>query len=54
MKGNTIRAGTQFKETIEIKRIYRHPNYVYPQLYNDIALLELGRRIHYDYDQVIE
>ena len=39
-----------YKESIEIKKIYKHPNYVYPNLYNDIALLELGRRVKYDFD----
>ena len=48
-----IRPGTKFNETIEIKRVYRHPyNYYPPQLYNDIVVLELGRRIPYDYDKV--
>ena len=49
---NTIRDGTPFKEVIEIKRVYQHPNYQYPKLYDDIAVVELGRRIAYDYDKV--
>ena len=49
---NTLRDGTQFKEVIEIKRVYQHPNYRYPLLYDDIAVLELGRRISYDYEKV--
>ena len=49
---NTIRDGTPFKEVIEIKRVYQHPNYQYPKLYDDIAVVELGRRIAYDYEKV--
>ena len=52
IKVNTIRDGTPFKEVIEIKRVYQHPNYQYPKLYDDIAVVELGRRIAYDYDKV--
>jgi len=36
---------------IEIKRVYKHPQYNHPQLYNDVALLELGRRIEFDFDK---
>ena len=36
---------------IEIKKIYIHPFYQYPNLYNDIAILELGRRIEYGFDK---
>jgi len=49
VKINTIRDNTPFKDVIEIKRVFKHPKYVYPNLYNDIALLELGRRIDYNY-----
>jgi len=49
---NTIRDGTPFKESIERKKIYKHPNYVYQRLYDDIALVELGRRISYNFDKV--
>ena len=35
---------------MEIKRVFKHPYYKYPNLYNDIALLELGRRVVYDYN----
>ena len=48
---NTIRDGTPFEEVVEIKRVYKHPNYKYPNLYNDVAVLELGRRIEYDFDK---
>ena len=47
-----FRNGTPNKETIEVKKIYRHPLYKYPELYNDIAVVELGRRIEYDYDKL--
>merc|ERR1739838_737577 len=47
---NTIRDNTEKKELIEIKRVFKHPLYKYPNLYNDVALLELGRRVEYDYD----
>ena len=49
---NTLRDGTPFREVVEIKRVYQHPNYQYPKLYDDIAVVELGRRIAYDYDKV--
>ena len=49
---NTLRDGTPFKEVIEVKRVYQHPNYQYPKLYDDIAVVELGRRIAYDYEKV--
>ena len=44
-----IRHGTPFEETVEIRKVYRHPDYKYPRLYNDVAVLELGRRIEYDF-----
>ena len=37
---------------IEIKRTFEHPNYQYPATYDDVVLLELGRRITFDYDRV--
>jgi hypothetical protein len=46
----TNRVGTKYGELIEIKRVYKHPRYKYGRAYDDIALLELGRRIVYDYD----
>ena len=45
----TTRHGTPFEETVEIRKVYRHPDYKNPRLYNDVALLELGRRIEYDF-----
>ena len=44
-----IRAGTPYEELVEIRKVYRHPRYKFPRLYNDVALLELGRRIEYDF-----
>ena len=48
---NTIRSGTPYTETLEIKRVYKHPLYKFPNLYNDIAILELGRRVEYNYEK---
>ena len=42
----------QNQELLEMKKVYTHPNYVYPSLYDDIAVVELGRRIVYDYEKV--
>lgn len=41
----TFRDKTKYKEIVEIKRVFKHPKYTYPNLYNDIAVIELGRRI---------
>ena len=49
---NTIRDNTEYKEDIEYKNVFVHPSYQFPSLYDDIAVVELGRRIHYDYDKV--
>ena len=51
VKTNTVRDGTPYKELVEVKRVYKHPLYSFPRLYNDIALLEMGRRIEYDHDR---
>merc|ERR1719305_415180 len=48
---NTIRDGTRALELVEIKRVYKHPDYKFPNLYNDVAVLELGRRIEYNFDK---
>jgi len=50
IKVNTIRDNTNHTEVIEIKRVFKHPQYKYPNLYDDIAVLELGRRVEYNYD----
>ena len=47
-----IRDNTRYKEVVEVKKVYKHPNYQYPALYDDIAVLELGRRIVYDHERV--
>ena len=49
---NTIRDNTAHKELIEMKKAYVHPHYKYPFLYDDVAVVELGRRIVYDYEKV--
>jgi len=38
-----------FQELIGWKKVYSHPNYVFPRLYDDIALVQLGRRIPYNF-----
>ena len=48
-----IRAGTPFEELVEIRKVYRHPGYKFPRLYNDVAVLELGRRIEYRFERSI-
>eukprot|EP00092_Neocalanus_flemingeri_P019183 GFUD01020782.1.p1 GENE.GFUD01020782.1~~GFUD01020782.1.p1 ORF type:complete len:726 (+),score=150.54 GFUD01020782.1:33-2210(+) len=50
VKINTIRDNTEHIEIVEIKKVYKHPQYKYPTLYDDIAVLELGRRVEYNYD----
>ena len=34
-----------------MRRFFKHPFYIYPELYHDIAVVELGRRIEYDFDK---
>ena len=48
---NTIRDLTQYKSKVEIKKVYRHPLYKAPSLYNDLAVGEFGRRLEYDFDK---
>ena len=40
-----------FEELVEVRNVYRHPDYRTRRLYNDVAVLELGRRIEYDFDR---
>ena len=40
---------TSHKEVVEVKRVFKHPMYKSPTLYHNIAVIELGRRIEYDY-----
>jgi len=51
IKTQTIRDKTGNIETIEQKRVFKHPLYKFPTLYNDVAIVELGRRIEYNYDK---
>ena len=37
-----LRHESSFQENIEIRRVFVHPNYKIPLLYNDIAIAELG------------
>ena len=50
VKINTIRDNTNYNEIVEIKKVYKHPSYKYPNLYDDIAVMELGRIVEYNYD----
>ncbi len=38
-----LRDGTLSKESIEIRRVFVHPVFHFPSLYNDIAVAELGK-----------
>ena len=38
-----VRDGTIYNETIEIRRVFVHPGFKFPSLYDDIAIAELGR-----------
>ena len=46
-----LRPGTEYAETIEIKRTFMHPGYQFPVSYNDISLSEVGRRIIFDFEK---
>ena len=46
-----IRVGTFFEESVEVRNVYKHPGYTTGRLYNDLAVLELGRRIEYDFER---
>ena len=48
---NTIRDNTRYKSVVEIKRVYRHPLYKAPSLYNDLVVGEFGRRLEYDFNK---
>ena len=48
MNVNIVRCGDHM-ELVEVKRVYKHPNYYD---YNaGVAVLELGRRIHFGFDK---
>ena len=51
LKAVVIRDGTIYQEFIGLRRVFNHPWFSYPSLYNDIAVGELNRRIVYDYDK---
>ena len=38
-----VRDGTIYEEKIEIRRVFVHPGFQFPSLYDDIAIAELGR-----------
>ena len=40
-----VRDGTIYEETIEIRRVFVHPGFKFPSLYDDIAVAELGYTI---------
>ena len=37
-----IRPGTEYAESIKVKRTFKHPYYKFPKSYNDIAISELS------------
>ena len=50
LKDDFFRDGTLYKESVEMKKVYKHPLYKFPSLYNDVSVIELGRRVVYDFD----
>ena len=50
-RATLIRDGTIYSEYIELRRVFVHPGFKHPSLYNDIAVGQLGRRILYDFDK---
>ena len=40
-----IRDSTINQDQIEIRRVFKHPNFKFPSLYDDIAVAELGSLI---------
>ena len=38
-----VRDGTIYEEKIEIRRVFVHPGFKFPSLYDDIAVAELGK-----------
>ena len=51
LQEHCYRDNTQYNASIEIKKVYKHPAYKFPSLYNDIAVIELGRRVVYDFEK---
>ena len=42
VKTTIVRDGTIHQDEIEIRRVFKHPNFKFPSLYDDIAVAELG------------
>ena len=40
-----LRDETDYKETVEIRRVFVHQDFAFPSLYNDIAVAEMGTKI---------
>ena len=40
-----VRDGTIYEEKVEIRRVFVHPGFKFPSLYDDIAVAELGTLI---------
>ena len=38
-----MRSEDDIKEVFEIRRVFVHPGFTFPKLYNDIAVAELGK-----------
>ena len=38
-----LRDDTDYKENMEIRRVFVHPSFEFPSLYKDIAVAELGK-----------
>jgi hypothetical protein len=38
-----LRSEDDIKEVFEIRRVFVHPGFTFPKLYNDIAVAELGK-----------
>jgi hypothetical protein len=51
VKVKSIRVNTTFTELVEVKRVYKHPLYRFPMQYNDVAVMELGRRVEYNFEK---
>ena len=51
MKIITIRNNQEYQEVVEIKRHFMHPFYDF-LLYDDITVLELGRRVEYNFEKI--
>ncbi len=44
-----LRDDTDWKENIEIRRVFVHPSFQFPNLYHDIAVAELGNNTDWDH-----